>query len=512
MTVFSILFDRPADRIQAEHAAAPACFVDLNLDQIVDAVTANWSDYNLSAFFYFQLRCIDTIRYRQEVFRDLGDDRLLTRVRSFTKRMRDVRTHLTLANNLNYRYHQAAWFLHAAEIYCDAVKRFAHDLSTVPVKSRGFITFRQYLIDYAEGIHFALLLTQTNTLTAHLSNTEYRVLIRENSFTVRGSESEDDYSAEIETTFEKFKQRAVKDYKVQYSCFPEDMNHIEAKILEFVGELNPRLFSRLTDHRARYVNLIDETIGAFDREIHFYIAYLEHAEHLKRAGLRFCYPDVSTDLKDVHSYDGFDLALARKLINSTTPIVCNDFSLKGQERIIVVSGPNQGGKTTFARTFGQLHYLASLGCPVPGRGARLFLFDQLLTHFEREEKIDNLRGKLEDDLFRVRSMLERATSRSVVVLNEIFTSTTIQDETFLSKKLMERFAELDVLGVWVTFVDELASFNEQTVSMVSTIMPENPALRTFKIARRPADGLAYAMAIAEKYRLTYDHIKARIGS
>jgi len=511
MTFHSILFTSSEDDTTSEVIAAPAYFVDLNLDQIVDAITSGKPEYNLKPFYYASLHDVDAIMYRHEVMRDLEDRSLFESITTFAQKMRAMRAKLAQADKLYYNYQKERWFLDAVESYCDAVNRLVHDLSRADLKSRGFLAFRSYVEGYAASDRFMSLLAETRDLLAGLSTVHYCMLIKGNAVRVRKYESEIDYSADVESTFEKFKQGAVKDYMVKLPAWLE-MNHVEAQVLEMVARLYPEIFSNLDNFCTQNAGYLDDIIRAFDREVQFYVAYLEYMADFKRAGLKFCYPVMTEEDKEVYSYEGYDLALARKLIIENAATVCNDFHLCDTERIIVVSGPNQGGKTTFARSFGQLHFLASLGCPVPGRAASLYEFDRLFTHFEQAEDLQNLRGKLEDDLVRIHDILRHATSRSIIIMNEILTSTTLQDAISLGKKIMERIIELDLLCVCVTFLDELASMSEKTISMVSTVSPDDPTVRTFKIVRRPPEGISYALSIAEKHRLTYNQLRGRVNA
>ncbi len=510
MTFCSILYEKAEDGVTREPATAPVYFADLNLDQVVDAITAGKADYNLPPFFYTPLSSAEAIAYRQEVMQELEAGPLLECVKTFAAQLRATRQHLARATQIHYAHHQQGWFLEAAAGYGEAVDRLARELAELDLRSRGFRAFRDYLAAYSRSARFTALLTTTRQLKASLSAVRYGLLIQGNYVRVRQYGGEADYSEEVAAAFARFKQGPAREHDAEARA-DHGINHVEAGILERVAKLYPDLFAALENFCAQNRDYLDATIARFDREAQFYIAYLDYIATLRERGLAFCYPRITTDRKEIHSRAGFDLALAHALISRGAPVVVNDFQLSGAERIIVVSGPNQGGKTTFARTFGQLHYLACLGCPVPGTDAQVFLFDALFTHFEKEERVTDRRGKLHDDLVRLRGILEQATPRSIILLNEIFTSTAVQDAVFLSRELMTRIIRLDALCVWVTFIVELASLSATAVSMVSTVVPDNPAQRTYKIVRKPADGLSYALSLAEKHRVTYPHLRERLG-
>jgi DNA mismatch repair protein MutS len=505
----SILFPNESDR-RSEDVAASDCFSDLNLDQIVAAVTAGKEEYNLAPFFRMPLHIADAVLYRHEVMRDLEDVHLRDSVNSFALGMRAMRERIVQLDGRSYERQKDRWFLDAVELYGDAVSLLADDLSSAGFVSRGLLEFQDYLHRYAGSERFLSLILEAKRLTAELSSMRYSVYISGPRVEVRAYDGDADYSAAVETDFARFRQGAVQNYPFKFSDALE-MNHVEAQILDGVAHLRPSLFAALAAFRAKNGEFLDPTVAGFDREIQFYASYLDYIGKFRVAGLAFCYPQVSDVSKEFRADCTFDLALAGKLLGGDAVPVTNDMRLEDHERIIVVSGPNQGGKTTTARTFGQLHYLASLGCRVPGTTAKLFLPDRIFTHFEREEHVTSLRGKLQDDLMRIHEILEAATTRSIIVINEIFASTTLHDAVFLSRRIGATIIALDALCIWITFIEEVASLGPQTVSMVATVVPGNPAQRTFKVVRQQADGLAYAMALAEKHSLTYAAIRDRLG-
>ncbi len=520
----SVLQRRPVEvptGAAAQQAAAaaptePTCFCDLHLDQVVATITAGREAYELTPFFHAPLADPDDVTYRHEVFFDLADDARRTVIAGFGRDMRLVREQRTRAAALTDPRQSWRVYLEAALTYCSAVSRLASGLADHPPASRALSDLAAYLHRYTGDEAFTALQAEAARIDAALGAVRYQLTVEQDRVVVRRASEAPDDGAAIARTFARFGAERngaePRRRRREYRRDDPAMNQIESAVLERVARLFPDAFGALEAFAKRYQAYLEPVVATFDREIQFYLATLEYVARFERAGLPFCYPSVSANDKAVRARDAYDAALAHGLLAGGGSVVCNDFELRAQERIFVVTGANQGGKTTFARTFGQLHYLAALGCPVPAREAALYLFDQVHTHFEQEEDVRTLRGKFQDELLRMHDLLEHTTDRSIVILNEALTATTSHDAALVGRQVLTRLLEHDVLGVWVTFIDELASLDPAVVSLVCGVDPDDPARRTFELRRRPADGRAHAIAIARAHQLTYAELRRRLRS
>src|SRR5581483_10532612 len=154
MAFRSILF--PSTEIELRRDP-PDFFRDLNLDQVVADITAAWNGYDLEPFFHSSLHDPDAIAYRQEVMRDLEDERVMNAISAFSDQMREMRRRLEQANKIHYRHERARWFVRAVEIYSRAVEELSRSAQQLPLASRGLRTARAYLAEYIGSPTFRAL-------------------------------------------------------------------------------------------------------------------------------------------------------------------------------------------------------------------------------------------------------------------------------------------------------------------------------------------------------------------
>ncbi len=192
MAPTSILFHEP-EPAALDDVAMPSYFADLNLDQIVQAITAGRAEYNLAPYFHVPLNSVAAIEYRQAVAQDIDQDALRRILESFAAELRSVRKYLSQGAQLRHPYQRQRWFVDAAAIYLAAVRQLNHDLADVAIRSSGLRAFLQSLNNYVGSDTFASLAADTESLENALARVKYCLHIQGNRVTVHKFEGQSDY-------------------------------------------------------------------------------------------------------------------------------------------------------------------------------------------------------------------------------------------------------------------------------------------------------------------------------
>ena len=264
------------------------------------------------------------------------------------------------------------------------------------------------------------------------------------------------------------------------------------------------------------------------RDLLFYLGAVRFVRALIQHGLSVCRPEIApaTDrLCEVQDSYNANLALILMSTRSDLPaaIITNNIYMGPDGRILILTGPNQGGKTTYLQGAGVVQLLAQVGCFVPGSRALISPVDQIFTHFPIEEKPETEKGRFGEESMRLGKIFERVTRYSLVLLNESLSSTSLGESLYLAQDVVRILRRVGVRAIYSTHMYELAQRagelsesvpgNSLIISVVSSPLdidsqasPEE-VKRTYKVEIRPPLGQSYAREIAARYGIGYEQLE-----
>jgi DNA mismatch repair protein MutS2 len=159
--------------------------------------------------------------------------------------------------------------------------------------------------------------------------------------------------------------------------------------------------------------------------------------------------------------------LEDKLRRENRAIVAMTLALGGAERLLVISGPNTGGKTVALKTTGIAALSAQSGIPVAAQRAMLPLFDRVLVDIGDEQSIAADLSTFSSHMLNLKTMLEAASPRSLVLVDEMGTGTAPEEGAALAVALLDEFRAKNCIVLATTHHDRLKTYASTTPGVVN---------------------------------------------
>ncbi len=235
-----------------------------------------------------------------------------------------------------------------------------------------------------------------------------------------------------------------------YSCTLHPRDEGGARAL---GDLRDRGLSLVANAVAQSADHIDSFLNNLRLELAFYIGCLNLSEQLAQLREPIAFPQPAPSGERQHSFTGlFDVALA---LTMKQKVVGNDVTADDKD-LTIITGANQGGKSTFLRSIGLAQLMMQCGMFVPAESFSANLCNGLFTHYKREEDTSMQSGKFDEELGRMSVIVDNITPNSIVLFNESFAATNEREGSEIARQIVTALLEKSVQVFYVTHLYELA--------------------------------------------------------
>ena len=242
-----------------------------------------------------------------------------------------------------------------------------------------------------------------------------------------------------------------------------------------LNDVEKPLFEDLDHITWKYVRLIEQALSEYqaigfdevksiDYQLDIYLGVLDLMRTAENKGLKMCRPKLLPACERRGRIKGvFDLVyfseanLHNLRSKDKRPVVTNDITFGGEGGFYILTGANNGGKTTFVRAVGVCQILAQAGFFVPAEECELSVCDCIYTHFPKEEQKGIDASKFTSEIKQFKAIIDSITDRSLLLMNESLQSTTPAECVDIASRLTVLFAKRGVRGIFATHLIDVAA-------------------------------------------------------
>ena len=267
-----------------------------------------------------------------------------------------------------------------------------------------------------------------------------------------------------------------------------------------LGELRDRGINLVANALAQSADHVLAFFVTLRRELAFYLGCVNLHRHLGRKGAPVCFPEPTLAGEPRHSCVGLrDACLA---LSMDRTVVGNDLNAAGK-RLVIITGANQGGKSTFLRSLGLAQLMMQCGMFVAAESFSADICHGLFTHYKREEDASMKSGKLDEELSRMSGIVDALTPNSVLLFNESFAATNEREGSEIARQIVRALLETRVKVFFVTHLYKFAhGLCEDKMDSAIFLRAERQAdgRRTFKLVPGEPFQTSYGADLYEEIR------------
>lgn len=449
---------------------------DLELDTLFQAMALG-DDFLLEVAqkaVLYSLSDLDAICYRQDILQDCLRNAAV---------IREI-YHIPIEAIENKKKHWRGIFgaspsgilsgaVDLLEMFMSLLKKLKHiaDDHAGQFQSEGFTRFFTMIQEELDDDYFA-------TVQEHLQELKFKDGVLLNAALGKGNEGADYVLRKPNDDGRGWLERLLGPKPQTYSFRLHPRDDAGSRAL---SDLKDRGLNLVANAVAQSADHIDSFLHMLRIELAFYIGCLNLSEQLSQMGTPIAFPTPAAAGERRHTFQGlYDVCLALTMKHK---VVSNDMTAD-QKEVVIITGANQGGKSTFLRSIGLAQLMMQCGMFVPAESFCANVCDGLFSHFKREEDVTMESGKLDEELGRMSDIVDKVTPNSLLLFNESFAATNEREGSEIARQVVGALLEKGIKVFFVTHLYEFArGFYDQGMADALFLRAERKAdgVRTFKL-------------------------------